>query len=220
MEFHVLAGTLGLTLDDVSHLLVPGRGRAASGIELTPGGIDRVRTAALLYQVVAVRGGRIVCSGYKSPADNGGRPWSPPDCPQESFLGVPEADLMRRELLRMGVPELAVRVERHSIDTVTNFLRSELEGHFGDGAPVAIVAQRGHLRRMLSIIAPRTLRRPYLGVVVPEPEVTSESRVAGLVSQLVLAGLPQEPERAVRIATDRATRLWRVVRAAGVRNYP
>ncbi|NES29974.1 YdcF family protein [Micromonospora terminaliae] len=220
MKFHILAGTPGLTLEDVSHLLVPGRGRAESGSGLTPDGIDRVRTAGQLHRVIASRGGRIVCSGYKSPVDTAGRRWSPPDCPGESFIGIPEADLMRRELLRMGIPAAAVRVERHSIDTVTNFLRSELEGHFGDDAPVAIVAQRQHLRRMLSLIAPRTLQRPYLGVVVPEPKVSTASPVVDLVSRLVLLHLPQDPDQAVRVATDRAALIWRIARVAGLRRYP
>ena len=43
----------------------------------------------------------------------------------------------------------------------------------------AIVAQRGHLSRILTVVAPRTLRRGYLGVVVPARGPTRENPLAG-----------------------------------------
>jgi hypothetical protein len=70
-------------------------------------------------------------------------------------------------LVLLGARESDAYAERYSIDSATNFLRSELEGWFSDARPVAIVAQRSHLQRMLRLIVPRSLRRPYLGVVVP-----------------------------------------------------
>ena len=126
---------------------------------------------------------------------------------------------MRAELLRLGVPEAYIHAERHSIDTTTNFLRSEREGWFGDARPVAIVAQRAHLNRMLRVIAPRTLRRLYIGVVVPETDECKESPVASLVSASILTCLP-EGLQAIDVAERRAGRLWRLAWLAGVRQYP
>lgn len=220
MAFDILPGSAGLTLDDVAHILIPGRGRGADGMCLNLDGVRRVQVATELYErVTRHRNGRVVCSGYKSPVDARGLPWTPPDSPSERFHGMPEADIMRAELLARGVPEHVVRVERHSIDTVTNFLRSETEGYFGDDRPVAIVAQADHLRRMLSIIAPRTLHRPYLGVIVPGSQPRPEGPLAGLVSRVVVTGLPGDADRAVATATRRAGTVWRLARALGMRRY-
>ena len=220
MQFEVVFGTDGLTTDDVAHVLVPGRGRNGSGFGLSDEGMDRVIVAHLFYESIArSRRGGIVCSGYKSPVDLNGTKWSPSDSPAEVFCGMPEADLMKATLVNLGVDEEDVKVERHSIDTATNFLRSELEGHFGDNKPVAVIAQAAHLRRMLSVIAPRTLRRPYLGVVVGEADVTDESVFANLVSRAVLAALPSDPQRAISVAERRVRYMWGAARALGVRQY-
>jgi uncharacterized SAM-binding protein YcdF (DUF218 family) len=174
MDFEVLPGTRGLALDQVAHILVPGRGRDAAGFDLTPPAAARVAVAGSLFrEVVGAHGGRVVCSGYKSPADDKGSPWTTPDAPGEIFQGRPEADAMRQALIAAGFDPDFVRAERHSVDTVTNLIRSENESHFGDPRPVAIVSHRSHLRRILTVIAPRTLRRPYLGVVVPSPAASS-----------------------------------------------
>ena len=125
---------------------------------------------------------------------------------------------MRAELIRLGVPEVDVYAERHSIDTTTNFLRSEREGWFGDARPVAIVAQRSHLQRMIRVVAPRTLRRLYVGIVVPEAHDSTESRFASLVSAFILSGLP-EGQQAIDVAERRAEKFWRLARLAGVRQY-
>jgi hypothetical protein len=218
MRFEVVAGTPGVSLGDVKQVLVPGRGRDEDGFGLTPDGAARVHMAAALRSG-PLQDGRIVCSGYRSPVDDKGKPWSSPDAPGEVFRGRPEADAMRAELLQLGIPDACIRVERHSVDTVTNLLRSEHEGHFDDGGPVVIVAQRGHLLRILRIVAPRTLRRPYLGVVVPEREPMPESPAADMVSRLVSARLPPDPRRAVGIATRRAERIWRLAHALGKRSY-
>jgi hypothetical protein len=219
LEFEVLAGTKGLTLADAAHILVPGKGRAPSGFALNSAGLDRVILAKALYEFhVKAQCGRIVCSGYKSPLDLKGTEWSPSDSPGEIFCGMPEADLMCRELVRLGVPELAVRVERHSIDTVTNFIRVETEGHFGDSRPVAIVAQAGHLQRMISIVAPRILQRPYLGVVVPEGCMPDENRAAEIASWLTVVGLPKG-DHAVAVATRRARLMWRIAGKIGFTAY-
>ncbi|MEU4424595.1 YdcF family protein [Actinoplanes sp. NPDC024001] len=214
MGFDVLPGTAGLTLADVAHILVPGHGRDSEGAGLNPGGADRCRQAAELHR--SGLPGVIVCSGYKSPIDGKGRPWT---VAGETFQGVPEADLMRSWLLTAGIPEAVIRVERHSVDTVTNLLRAEHEGHFGDDRPVAVVAQRGHLRRILSVIAPRTLRRAYLGVVVPAADATRENPLAVPVSRLISARLPADPAAAIAAATHRAELLWGTARRLGKRGY-
>ena len=208
-----------VNLQELAHVLVPGRGRDATGTGLTPSGQDRVAVARMLYDVAAgPNNGRVICSGYKSPSDKKGKDWSPADAPDEVFRGIPEADIMRSELIRLGVPETHVYAERHSIDTTTNFLRSEREGWFGDARPVAIVAQRAHLNRMLRVVAPRTLRRHYVGVVVPETDECDESPLASFVSSSILTCLPQDL-RAIDIAERRAGWLWRLAWLAGVRHY-
>lgn len=220
MQLAILQGTPGVGLSAVAHVLIPGRGRDASGFGLSSAATDRLVVARSVYELmVKPNGGRIVCSGYKSPADLKGTSWSPADSPGEVFCGMPEADIMRAELVGMGVDGCDVRVERHSIDTATNFLRSESEGHFGDARPVAIVAQASHLSRMLSVIAPRTLHRPYVGVVVPEAVQAGESRLASVVSRLVLTRLPENTEEAVKLAERRSRRIWKVARLFGLRDY-
>ena len=217
MRFEVLAGTPGLTLGAVAHVLVPGHGRDAAGTGLSPGGADRCRMAAALFPTPA--GGRIVCTGYKSPVDHRGRAWTTPDAPGEVFQGIPEADLMRSWLVAAGIDPAAVRAERHSVDTVTNLLLAEHEGHFGDDRPVAIVSHRGHLHRILSVIAPRTLRRPYLGVVVPAPDSARENPLAAPVSRLISARLPRDPAAAIAVATRRSELLWGTAERLGRRSY-
>ncbi|MEU4162597.1 ElyC/SanA/YdcF family protein [Actinoplanes sp. NPDC026670] len=214
MEFEVMPGTPGLSLSQVAHVLVPGHGRNHDASGLTPGGADRCCTALAVHSALSP-GGVVVCSGYKSPADRKGETVQTGG---ETFQGVPEADLMRVWLLAAGADPAVLRVERHSVDTVTNLLRAEHEGHFGDDRPVAIVAQRGHLRRILSVVAPRTLRRPYLGVVVPGG-APRENPLAVPVSRLILAGLPADPATAITAATRRAERLWQLAGLLGRRSY-
>ncbi|WIM97977.1 ElyC/SanA/YdcF family protein [Actinoplanes oblitus] len=231
LSFEILPGTPGLALAEVAHVLVPGRGRTATGDGLTPEGAARVAVAADLFRTLGADRGVIVCAGYKSPADHKGRPWTTPEAPGEVFCGVPEADLMRDALLASGGDPFLVRAERHSVDTVTNLLHAE--SHFGDSRPVAIVSQRSHLQRILPIIAPRTLRRPYLGVVVPPlspgavpssmpgvvPPPDSEHFLADLASRVIAARLPADPARAATVATRRAVLLWRLAQALGKREY-
>ncbi|MFC4066263.1 YdcF family protein [Actinoplanes subglobosus] len=220
MAFEVWPGSAGLVLAEVTHVLVPGRGRAESGFALNPEAIDRVDVAQRLFDEIGRQAhGRIVCAGYKSPIDRRGTPWRPDGLPGEVYCGMPEADLMRDELVRRGVPAESVQVERRSIDTVTNFLRAEGEGHFGDARPVAIVAQADHLERMINVIAPRTLRREYLGIVVPQYPPRTESPIVTLASRAILFGLPEDPETAITKATTRAEYVWRAATALGKRSY-
>jgi hypothetical protein len=219
MTLETIEGRGNVSFPELAHVLVPGRGRDDAGTGLTPLVHAQVATARMLYDLaVGPNNGRIICSGYKSPADTKGENWSPADAPGEIFRGMPEADIMRTELIRLGVPETHVYAERHSIDTTTNFLRSEREGWFGDARPVAIVAQRSHLNRMLRVIAPRTLRRLYVGVVVPEADERAESPLASFVSVCILTCLP-DGQRGIDIAERRAERFWRLARLARVRQY-
>lgn len=220
VDFTVCPGTPGLGLSGIAHVLIPGRGRSVSGFALTDEGQARVLVAHAVFEAYCRKAaGHIVCSGYKSPADTGGAPWSPPDSPAESFQGMPEADLMKASLIKLGVPEGSIDVERHSIDTATNLLRSEAEGHFHDDRPVAIVAQLDHLRRILGIIAPRTLRRPYLGVVAPSANSQTEGPIVDLVSRFVLRRLPDNADSAIAAAHERASRAWWLARLLGKRGY-
>jgi hypothetical protein len=109
-HFELLPGTPGLELPDVAHVMIPGRGRKATGEHLARASYNRVDHAAALYveQNLAERGGRIVCSGYKTPGDMHGELWSPQDTPTETFVGIPESDLMRRELVARGIASSAV----------------------------------------------------------------------------------------------------------------
>jgi hypothetical protein len=217
VELQVLSGTPGLTLDQVAHVLVPGHGRSADGAGLNPGGADRCRIALAVHRHLGR--GLIVCAGYKSPVDGKGEPWTTPEAPGETFHGVPEADLMRGWLVDAGANPDVIRVERRSIDTVTNLLRAEHEGHFGDGGPVAIVAQRGHLSRILTVVAPRTLRRAFLGVVVPATGPTREHPLAMPVSRAISAFLPPDPTASIAIASRRAETFWRTAQRFGKRSY-
>ncbi|WP_436522324.1 ElyC/SanA/YdcF family protein [Actinoplanes sp. HUAS TT8] len=218
MDFELLPGTAGLTLDRVAHILVPGRGRDDTGFGLTPAAAARVDVAAALFrEVVGPRGGRIVCAGYKSPADRKGTPWTTPDAPGETFQGRPEADAMRATLIAAGLNPDSVRAERRSVDTVTNLLRAEHESHFGDPRPVAIVSERTHLDRILTVIAPRALLRPYVGIVVPAFD--RENPIAALVSRLIVTALPADPARSIEVAHRRAELLWRLAGLAGKRTY-
>lgn len=209
----ILPGTPGLVSTDVVHIIIPGGGRVG-GSALSERSLRRTRYAAALYHQwgLADRDGLIVCSGYKSPADVDGVPWSPPDAPEERFVGIPEADLMRDILLAEGISNRVIRVERHSIDTVTNFVRTEVAGYFDAGTAVAIVSQEGHLRRILDIVAPRTLSRPFLGVAVADStRRTVEGMATRLASRVILFGVAPETHGILAITDRRAHRVWSVM---------
>jgi DUF218 domain len=212
-DFEIREGTPGLKLDEIGHILIPGRGRDAVGRNLSRASRDRVLQAHALYVArgLAAKDGTIVCSGYKTPGDVHGGDWSPADSPDETFVGIPEADSMRNELLALGIDAAGIRVERHSVDTVTNFVRVEAEELFGDDRPVAIIAQESHLTRMLEVVAPRTLRRAYMGVIVPEQcPKDIDGRISRLVSQAVLYGVTPGTPRLVELADRRIGWIWQV----------
>jgi len=214
-EPQIIEGTPGLKLEEAVHIMLPGRGRSADGESISSQTMDRVAYGARLYHSggFAEKSGVVVCSGYKTPAETLGMNHLIEDDQGESFwfVGVPEAHSARDLLIRLAVPEDVVRREMKSIDTVTNFTRTEYEDHFGedDDRPVAIVAQESHLERMISEIAPRTLRRDYLGVVVPETgEKNVDGRAALLVSKLILAGIQRDTPDIIEVTDRRARRVW------------
>jgi hypothetical protein len=91
-------------------------------------------------------------------------------------------------------------------------LRVEAGHFFNDDRPVAIIAQQSHLRRILEVVAAKTLRRDFIGVVVPEKgEADSDGFVPRLVSRVVLWGISTDTPGAVEIAHRRAVAIWRIV---------
>jgi len=222
INFALTEGSPGLDLKDVAHILLPGRGRNENGNGLSRSGERRALWAAEFFveQDLASKGGVIVASGYKTPADKAGDLWSPEDS-DEVFTGVPEAYAYRDFLLKCRIGDTAIRiqpcsirVEPHSIDTVTNLVRSEKEGHFPDNRPVAVVAQRNHLARTLEI-ADKVLDRPFMGIVVPEQGIGEpDSTWAQLASRAVLLGIHPNTARIVRRTTSRAERIWSAVNGA------
>ena len=219
--YQTIDGTSGLKIEDVAHVLVPGRGRNEYGDGLSCQSFERVNFAASFFieQELEIYGGVIVPSGYKTPPDRTGEPWTAPDEDQKTYVGLPEAESMKRILLSRKIGETAVRVERDSFDTATNFVYAENGGYFPDDRPVAIVAQERHLERMLKIIAPKTLRREYIGIVVPEGEVKDGDRLAAKIqailamaeSYYVLRGINPDSTDIIDETTKRANKAWSMI---------
>lgn len=216
-EFIIAEGSPGLRLDEVVHTMVPGRERSSSPDGLSQPGHDRLVHGVEFYQFqrqrLAEKIGLFVCSGYKTPRDVSGELWTPEDSDEE-FIGRPEADSMAKLAISLGLDPGAVRIERHSIDTVTNFARTEYEGHFGvgDERAVAIVAQAEHLDRILTDIAPKILRRDYLGVVVPEGDTPDKDGfVPRLASRAGLFGIDTSAPDAAEKIIKRSEQIWKVV---------
>lgn len=216
--YETMEGSPGLSINDIAHVMLPGRGRDVTGQKLSGQGLSRAALGAEIFtdKELEKNGGVIVCSGYKTPADTNGEPWFHADNPSESFVGVPEADSLRAALMTFGIASRVVRVERRSIDTVTNFTFTEAGGFFGDGdhRPVAIVAQKQHLDRMIKKIAPRTLRRDFIGIVAPEVgNVDQDSLAARFASQVILLGVNRftSTEKAAARTHWIAEHVWDVV---------
>ncbi len=214
-NFQFAEGSPGVTLDDVSHLLIPGRNRSEDGMGLSDLTAQRVDTAANFYldKTLAKKDGVIVPSGYKNPGDHVGELWR--DEYGEEFEGIPEAYLMRARLLGYtGILRASIRVEAHSTNTVTNFTNSQ--ELFPDEQPVGIVAQEAQLDRILDIIAPKIMRRPYVGLVVPElpNHYDKDGLPARLVSRWVLRGITPEIVDASAIAEPRIQKIWQGVNVA------
>lgn len=208
MNIQAMEGSKGLGLDEVSHVLVPGRGRV-EGNWLSWQSMARVETAVGLYDQQQYDGTMVFC-GYKTPVDNEGDPFRPEGAQQE-YSGVPEADSMYSYAQLLG-SRARHSIERDSIDTVTNLVFAEQRGHFGESNhdPVAIVAQEGHLNRIIKDIAPKVLRRDYIGVVVDElPDHPDNDRLRSRVfGRAVLFGMHPEHPRLETIVPRRVEQGW------------
>lgn len=239
-----MEGSPGLALTDVAHVAILGRGRDASGMGLNDISASRVVHGAEFWAAhdLNQNEGSFISTGYKSPNDQTGELWSPnPNAKDPIWLqGIPEADSMdmvvgalapvlRQDYGTSVAPERR-RIDRASIDTVTNLAQMEAQQLYGTGdeRPVVFVAQAEHLDRTLEEIAPKVARRDYIGLVVPEIENhhDTDSALAAFVSKAILLGISnmQTPE-AVLAKTDwRARQIWKLVltlkRLAGKEDQP
>jgi hypothetical protein len=212
--FQTIEGTAGIRDTDVAHLILPGRGRGLDGMSITSIGEQRVATAAEFYigHMLLDQGGVVVCSGYKTPSDNLGEPWR--DQNGIEYMGIPESYSMKSSLIENHqIPEASIRTEAQSIDTVTNFTNSQ--SLFPDDRPIGIVSQEQHLERIMKVIAPRTIRQDYIGIVVPElpGEVDIDSLPAKVASLYIAWGLKPYNKNSSEIAEKRAIQIWRTVLA-------
>jgi hypothetical protein len=219
-------GTPDIELEDVTHLFVPGRGRGEDGAALNECSEAGAAYAATLYEQLGLEavGGMVICSGYKTPSDENGDLWQPPQDPEKlwtprqgqnraEYQGIPEAWLLRKQLVERGVGSCAVRAELNSTDTVSNFTYSEAGEFFSDRRPVGLVAGAAHLQRMMDIIAPRTLDRPYIGLPLPDASRgnSRDGRVHRLSSRYVTYGMhPGDPENAAK-GDHRSAQVWHTV---------
>ncbi|GEM_PF-1747155 len=226
-DFKQLPGPSNIALSETAHILIPGRGRDETGEGLSLHSIDRNELAAKLYFALHpgitagidpdVDYGNVVPSGYATPGDSNGLEvvlFDEETGSYNIYHGNPEAYSGSLLLRKRGVYQEHISPEMNSIDTVTNFVCSELGGHFGwqDNRPVAIVAQESHLSRMMKHIAPKTLRRDYIGVIVPEPqEPDVDSLMATFFSRAVILGLNSNSRDVVRRTDKRAHMLWQAV---------
>jgi hypothetical protein len=230
----VAEGSPGLTLDEVAHATILGRGRNSQG-EISSRTRARVDVGALVFAQYDLPG-NFVMSGGKSPGDPNSTLWAPehdayPEYNGETFQGKPEAFGMDERLdeiseeLELMFEGRAVPVDRrnldpYSLDTVTNITQIEAGDLYGDNdeRPTLYVAQAAHLERIMKI-ASKVARRPYLGVVVPEAanDIDSDSLAAKLVTGAILLGVSErrmDPQRALDVTHKRATNIWRTLQAA------
>jgi hypothetical protein len=207
-----IPGTPGVAIDDVTQLLVPGRGRDPTGMGLSPESAARYAFAAAFFREhkLLERGGTIVCVGYKTPRDHSGEPWTDPE--GTVYQGVPEAISGAQLLIEEGVPKECIRVEYKSQDTPDNFVRGRdlLDRNRAAG----IAAQEGHLLRMINVIAGRTLYPdiPYIGLVVPEDGTPApDSLAATLHSRFVLRNMTHDDPELIEITERRSELAWRAL---------
>ncbi|HTE57619.1 MAG TPA: ElyC/SanA/YdcF family protein [Verrucomicrobiae bacterium] len=214
-SYEFIEGTPGVTEDDITHLIIPSRYRGPDGLGLGEISQQRVDTAAAFFIDHALDG-FIICSGYKNPADKGGTPWRDPI--GREFEGQPEAYGMldRLRSTHPGVDPNRHLVEPFSIDTVTNMtLVQHLLDIGPDERPVGIVAHQEHLERILDIIAPRTLKQPFAGIMAPEVpgHPDKDPRGVRLVSRWVTRGLTPDTPNITEIAERRILKIYGVVLA-------
>lgn len=210
IPFEIMEGSAGLQATDVAHIIVPGRMRSANGMGLHEFSVQRALTAADFFvdHRLADSGGVAVCSGYKTPRDRTAELWRDPKTGRE-FEGVPEAIGMQAVMVMRGVDPTAIRAETDSIDSATNLVQSQAFSP-NDGRPVAIVAQEQHLVSFMEVVAPRLLRRDFLGVVVPElpgnPDI--DTRIMQFMRRVVTHGLTPDDPKSVSKPYKRASRIW------------
>ncbi len=201
MRPSILVGEAPLTLPEVECVIVPARGRSDAGKRLSLLSLDRVDfTMELLHSGTLPAVMSVLCSGGWSPGEVQNlrdlpRRYAPIDRVNT------EAALMRQAFIDGGLPAGILSMEDESIDSVTNLVFVEHLGYLPDGAPVAIVAQKEHLSRFIHIIAPRVLRRPFLGILVPERRSRdSDSLGARLATRWILRGFHPDSPHLVDLA--------------------
>lgn len=207
-----MAGTID-RLRDVTYILIPGRGRTVKGDQLTAISVKRVELAAMLFTTLNLneRDGKIIVTGYKSPADHAGSPRT--SSKGIVTQGVPESEMMANFLEKLGIAQDNICIESTSIDTITNLAFAEAQSCFTDNRAVAIIAQKQHLARIIRVIAPRVLRRDYIGVIAPEGSETvdRDSLLVSLTSRIVLLGVSKRqynPEQLATLIEKRVRRAW------------
>lgn len=220
---NIVEGKRAVSIAEVEHILVPGRGRSLDGAALSSKGLERAVYAARVWKELALtaKDGVAVACGYKSPGDFGGIDFVMPGDPMV-YQGIPEADLLARAMQSRGVPAERLRIERHSIDTATNLVNAESGGYFPDNKPVAIISQEEHLDRIINRVAPKVLRREFVGIVVPEAanDRDHDGVFAGLATRAILLGITPETEGIAGIVYSRAETLWRFASRLPIgRNY-
>jgi hypothetical protein len=233
LMLELVPGRQNIALDEVAHVMVPGRNRENAGYALSVEGLARPAEVFQAYPNLADGDGNVVCSGYKSPRDRESRLWYPgqdeytvnateADTVEPVYFGIPEAVMGRHVLLNSGLPADRVKTELNSTTTPANFARAERLGYFSsnpagstDERPVLIIAQAAHLERILDKVAPKTLKREYLGLVVPEIDHTDpDSRLHRLSSWFTLAGISPDTRNIVRAVDRRSRIVWSVVNLA------
>lgn len=203
------------TPEEIGHMIIPGRGRTDNGMSITGSGLDRVITAAEFYheyQWLYRPSQLVIPTGYKSPADLSAYPVTARELGFET-LGIPEAVLMARALLRHRVRSNQIKMEVYSIDTVTNLAYARNFIPLKDKRPIGIVSQSAHLERILNHVAPRIIKQPVVGIVVPERDPDNpekDSLLASLFSKWVVRGLDPETPNLSEITTARAEQGWRI----------
>ncbi len=229
-DFEIAYSSSGVTLAETAHVLIPGRGRDSTGYGLSQATKDRLATATQLYNAhLSERrqqnfDGMIVTSGYKTPGDRNGNMETLLDTANNrwhTYRGYPEAYSGRLLLMHeFGVPGSLISGEINSIDSATNLVRTEQECHFDrnkisnpsgkhDDRPVAIVAQSAHLARIVECIAPKTLARDFVAVIVPETgEVDEDSNFGRRFSRAVTIGLHPDTPFAIARTHVSASILW------------
>jgi hypothetical protein len=209
-----MPGTPGVMPEDVTQVIVHARGRSEDGMGLSPQTIARVEYAAEFFtdHNLLERGGSIICSGYRTPRDHNGRRWVD-ETTGIVYQGIPEAINSAYMLEDLGIPRPNISVEPDGYDTPRCFVRTNPLLRPDEVA--GIVGQPDHLKRMLTQIAPRVMRVPYVGLVVPEGDVPDpDSWIATLHTGYILRGMTPDNPHLQEIIDKRSERAWRLVLAA------